>query len=163
MTSSLTTLKPSHCRLRKLARYSSWSTQLAITARRRYHWTSKPTLSAAVEADHTEHSIRYPGRDTVEVFFNNMSSRRTETVGCDRAVLSGIVQIVTPAVQVICASIVSRVSREFPIKQSLWHQVGSGTPVQKLTMKTSFEFYSLLLNAWLSPICCICHTFKNFV
>ena len=117
VTCSLTTLKPSQCRLRRLARSSSWRTQLAISARRRYPWTSKPTLSADVEADHTEHNIRYPGRDTVEVFFNNMSSRRTVTVGGDCAVLSGIMQIVTSAVRVICASIVSRVSREFPVNR----------------------------------------------
>ena len=42
----------------------------------------------------------------------------------------GIMQIVTSTVRVICACIVSRKLREFPIEQDLGHQVGSGTPVR---------------------------------
>ena len=36
--------------------------------------------------DYHEQHIRYPGNDTVEVVFYNLGSKRTVTVGSDRAV-----------------------------------------------------------------------------
>ena len=81
-------------------------------------------LGADVESDHHEHNI-----DTLETTPWKFSSttlvlRGTITVGGDRAVFSRITQIVTSAVREICACIVSRVSREFPVEQGLGHQVG---------------------------------------
>ena len=90
VTCSLTTLKPSHCRLRRLARSPSWRNQLAISARCRCSWTSKATLGADDKANHHEHNIDTLGNDTMKIFFNDMSSRHTVTVGGDRAVLSGL-------------------------------------------------------------------------
>ena len=52
------------------------------------------------------------GNDTVDVFFDNLISRRPITVGSDRAVPSGIMQIVTSAVRGFCAYLSSRVSLE---------------------------------------------------
>ena len=68
------------------------------------------------------------GNDTADVFFNHLDFRRTITVAGDRAVLSRIMQIVTSAVRVICACIVSRVSHGFPAEQGLGHQVGQVHP-----------------------------------
>ena len=76
VTCSLPTLKPSHCRLRRLARSPSWRNQLAISARRRCSWTSKATLGAD-----DKDNIDTLGNGTVKVFFNDMSSRRPVTVG----------------------------------------------------------------------------------
>ena len=85
-------------------------------------------LSADVEADHNEHNIDTLGSNTEELFFNNMSSKSTVTVGGDRAVLSRIMQIVTSAVRIICADIVSRVLRDFQSNRVLGIKLGQVHP-----------------------------------
>ena len=52
------------------------------------------------------------GNDNVDFFFDQWVSRRTVTVGSDRAVLSRIMQIVTSAVRISANALPSRVSRE---------------------------------------------------
>ena len=65
------TLKPSHCRLRRLAQSLSWRNHFA-------------------KADHHELNIDALGNNAAEVFFDNVNSRRAIAVEGDGAVPSRI-------------------------------------------------------------------------
>ena len=84
-------------------------------------------LNTDVEVDHHEQNINTLGNHTADVFFNHLEFRRTITVGGDRAVLSGIMQIATSAVR--DAYIVFSAGSCHP-RGLLWLHMRGRTPVR---------------------------------
>ena len=82
------------------------------------------------------------GNDTVDVFFDNLYSRSTVTVESDRAVLSGIMQIVTSAVRALS-------SRE---SCGSWASNGSASQ----TYLTSYARWSTRQKLYQCEISCLC-------
>ena len=85
-------------------------------------------LSVNVVVDYHVQNIRRLRQMTPWTFSSTTwVSKRTVTVGSDRAVLSGILQIVTSTVRDFCTIMSSRVSREvypngpFPLRRCRWH------------------------------------------
>ena len=106
-------------------------------------------LNTDVEVDHHEQNINTLGNHTADVFFTHLEFRRTITVGSDRAVLSGIMQIATSAVR--DAYIVSH--RILSPSQTPLAHMRRKTPVRGCRRETSFDLTCL----WLLLASTHCH------
>ena len=98
---------------------------IVVSSQRRDRIVFLNELGANDVVDFHEQNIPYPSNDT-EFVFNNMRFEEYGTAGCDRAVFSGIMQIVTSHEWCLLNY------EKFPVEQSLGVKLDSLADSQRL-------------------------------